>query len=95
MKLSTFKSLIESIEQGGKIKKQLSIYRILNETIYKNKDAEFIGYQESRFSEPIALFNVLNIKSNRYQSTVSEKTLKQLNLEIPDYPSFKDWKNNK
>jgi hypothetical protein len=92
MKLSTFTELLESVQQGGKLKKQLSIKSLLEEAIYRNSDAEFIGYQESRSSQPIACFNILNKKSDKFESTVTEKTLQKLKLQVPEYPSFSDWK---
>jgi hypothetical protein len=92
MKLSTFTELLESVQQGIKIKKQLSLKSLLEEAIYRNSDAEFIGYQESRSSQPFALFNIISTKTNRHGSTVTEKTLQQLKLQVPEYPSFSDWK---
>lgn len=83
MKLSTFKELIRSIEQGK---------MILEEHLFRNQDAEFIGYQEFPNNEPIAIFNVLKNNHPNYKSTVTAKTLNKLNLKIPDVPSFKSWK---
>jgi hypothetical protein len=49
-------------------------------------DAEFIGWQQTRSGEPYALYNVMAEQHPLYQSTVSEKTLRENNLEIPPTP---------
>lgn len=51
-----------------------------------NADAEFIGWQQTRNGEPYALYNVTAEQHPLYHSTVSEKTLRKHNLEIPPTP---------
>jgi hypothetical protein len=46
-------------------------------------DAEFIGWQKTPTGEAFALYNITAEKHPLYHSTVSEKTLLKLNLQIP------------
>jgi hypothetical protein len=49
-------------------------------------DAEFIGWQKTSTGEAIALYNVKAEQHPLFQSTVSEKTLRKENLEVPQMP---------
>jgi hypothetical protein len=51
-----------------------------------NRDAEFLGWQETRDGRAFALYNVMAEKHPLYRSTVTEKTLRKENLEIPPTP---------
>ncbi len=55
-----------------------------------NSDAEFIGWQRSTNGAEFALFNVTAPGHPLFHSTVSEKTLRQQQLEIPPVPADKD-----
>jgi hypothetical protein len=52
-----------------------------------NSDAEFIGWQNTPTGEVFALYNITAEKHPSYHSTVSEKTLLELNLKVPQIPS--------
>jgi len=51
-----------------------------------DSDAEFLGWQKTATGEAIALYNVTAEHHPLYQSTVSEKTLRKENLEVPQTP---------
>lgn len=51
-----------------------------------NSDAEFLGWQKTRSGEVFALYNVTAVKHPLCHSTVSERTLRRENLEIPPTP---------
>jgi hypothetical protein len=51
-----------------------------------NRDAEFLGWQKTKDGRAFALYNVMAEKHPLYRSTVSEKTLRKENLEIPPTP---------
>jgi hypothetical protein len=48
-------------------------------------DAEFLGWQETS-RKPFALFNITHPEHPARGSTVSEETLRELNLDIPKIP---------
>jgi hypothetical protein len=52
----------------------------------RGKDAEFIGWQERLAGEPIALYNVTCKEHSHFGSTVSHKSLHELNLNVPETP---------
>ena len=51
-----------------------------------NRDAEFLGWQQTKDGEAFALYNVTAEKHPLYRSTVSEKNLRKQHLEIPPPP---------
>ena len=51
-----------------------------------NSDAEFLGWQRTSTGKAIALYNVTAAEHPLFQSTVSEKTLRKENLEVPQTP---------
>jgi len=51
-----------------------------------NSDAEFLGWERTPKGEIFALYNVIAKQHPLYQSTVSEKTLNQQHLQIPQTP---------
>jgi hypothetical protein len=56
------------------------------ETAFQSKNAEFIGWQKTAEGEIFAIYNIIDRKHPRYRSTVSEYTLRELNLRIPATP---------
>ena len=55
---------------------------------YKNtsasdSDAEFLGWQETLSGEVFALYNITVKNHQSYGSTVTERDLRDLNLQIP------------
>ena len=58
-----------------------------------NPDAVFLGWQELIKGSPVALYNVTAAGNPCYGSTVSEETLKKLNIQIPKQQSFNDKEN--
>ena len=51
-----------------------------------NSDAEFLGWQETKNGEVYALYTVTAKEHPLYQSTVSERTLRRHQLQIPPTP---------
>ena len=49
-------------------------------------DAEFLGWQETKSGEVYALYTVTAKQHPLYQSTVSERTLRRHQLQIPPAP---------
>jgi len=54
---------------------------------YQSKDAQFLGWQTTEKGEKFALFNIINRDHPRRGSTVSEETLRHLNLQVPAIPA--------
>jgi hypothetical protein len=52
----------------------------------RRPDAVFIGWQPIRSGEPIALYNITAAGHPSNGSTVTDKTLMKLNLQIPGTP---------
>jgi len=52
----------------------------------RSEDAVFIGWQEIRAGEPLALFNIKAEGHPSFGSTVTDESLRKLNLEIPHIP---------
>jgi hypothetical protein len=50
------------------------------------RDAEFLGWQKVPRGNVVALYNVTAEGHISYGSTVSEKTLQELNLRVPKTP---------
>jgi hypothetical protein len=50
------------------------------------RDAEFLGWQKTKNSEAYALYTVTARQHPLYQSTVSERTLRKQQLDIPPTP---------
>ena len=48
-----------------------------------NSDANFLGWQEKLSGEIFPLFNITVADHPLYRSTVSEATLRRLNLRVP------------
>ncbi len=53
---------------------------------HDGNDAQFIGWEKTPTGEVFALYNVLLENHPLYHSTVSEKTLREQNLNIPLTP---------
>jgi hypothetical protein len=53
---------------------------------YQTKNAEFLGWQPTPRGEIVALYNIIDQKHPRYGSTVTEHTLRELNLQVPVTP---------
>jgi hypothetical protein len=53
-----------------------------------NSDAVFIGWQLAPSEEVIPLYNVTAKKHPLYLSTVSDQTLREQNIKIPQTPPF-------
>ena len=51
-----------------------------------NSDAEFIGWQENLHGENFPLYNITATNHPLRGSTVSEKSLNELNLQVPGVP---------
>ena len=51
-----------------------------------HRDAVFIGWVRPRVGEPIPLYNVTVKNHPSYGSTVSDKTLQKLHLQVPRTP---------
>lgn len=49
-----------------------------------NSDAVFIGWQEMLSGRLVALYNVVARNHPSFGSTVTDSTLRDLNLQIPD-----------
>lgn len=54
--------------------------------------AYFLAYWEPEGEPPFPCFNIVG--GPRDRSTVSEWTLKMLNIPIPEYPEYKAWKSS-
>jgi hypothetical protein len=52
----------------------------------RESDAVFYGWQEVPWGAPVALYNITAVDHPSYGSTVSEVTLRALNLQIPQVP---------
>ena len=59
-----------------------------NKTGTANSDAVFIGWQKTSSGKEFALYNVTAKNHPLYQSTVSDQTLRNQNLKIPETPPF-------
>jgi len=59
----------------------------------QNSDAVFIGWQEMYSGDDCALYNITAAGHPSYGSTVSEKTLNKLNLQVPKQQIHKGKKN--
>jgi hypothetical protein len=55
-------------------------------TTYQTTNAEFLGWQPTPKGEIVALYNIIDQKHPRYGSTVTEHTLRELNLQVPATP---------
>ena len=53
------------------------------DTFSSNSDAVFVGWQETLEGEAFALYNVTVKGHAYYGSTVTDRTLRNLNLQIP------------
>jgi hypothetical protein len=51
-----------------------------------NEDAEFKGWQSTGSGEVFALYNIKAAGHPAAGSTVTDKTLRKLNLQVPDAP---------
>jgi len=52
----------------------------------RNKDAIFVGWQKTRGGEAFALYNVTAAGHPSLGSTVTDRSLLKLNLQIPQTP---------
>jgi len=51
-----------------------------------DSDAKFLGWQETKSGDVVALYNITVPGHPSCGSTVSEKSLQQMNLQIPETP---------
>jgi hypothetical protein len=51
-----------------------------------DSDARFIGWQENLKGEVLALYNITAANHPLYGSTVTGKSLRDMNLHVPDAP---------
>jgi hypothetical protein len=61
------------------------------------QDAIFLGWQRTTAGDALALYNVIVENHPSYHSTVSERTLRKLGLQIPPTPMLQQHEagNNK
>ena len=52
----------------------------------RNQDAMFLGWQKMKSGEVFALYNVIARGHPSFGSTVTDKGLRKLNLQVPDAP---------
>jgi hypothetical protein len=52
----------------------------------RNEDAEFKGWQKTGSGEVFALYNIVAAGHPAAGSTVTDKTLHRLNMQVPDAP---------
>ena len=52
----------------------------------QTKFAKFLGWQPTPKGEIVALYNIIDQKHPRYGSTVTEDTLRELKLQVPETP---------
>ena len=78
--MNSFQHYLENFQ-----KKYLKVSN--QETEYQSKDAKFIGWQETAKGRKVALFNITNQEHPRRGSTVTEETLRHLNLQVPAVPA--------
>jgi hypothetical protein len=55
----------------------------------RNEDAVFMGWQPTRSGEVFALYTITAAGHPSFGSTVTDKSLRTLNLEIPQTPPLK------
>lgn len=55
-----------------------------------DSDAKFLGWQKTGSGEVFALYNVTAADHPSFGSTVTEKSLQKLNLQVPDAHFLKD-----
>jgi hypothetical protein len=51
-----------------------------------NSDAKFLGWQRTMSGEAVALYNITASGHPSCGSTVSEKSLEKMNLQVPETP---------
>jgi hypothetical protein len=51
-----------------------------------DSDAKFLGWQKTGWGDVVALYNVTAADHPSFGSTLTEKSLQRLNLQIPDAP---------
>jgi hypothetical protein len=56
----------------------------------QSEDAVFIGWQQVDEKEAFPLYTITASDHTSYGSSVSDKTLRALNLQIPETPPFKN-----
>jgi len=59
-----------------------------------NSDAVFLGWQKNHSGDSFALYNITRRDHPSYGSTVSENTIKKLNLKMPEQDYSEGRKNN-
>ncbi len=52
-----------------------------------NSDAKFIGWQKNSHGESFALYNITSKDHPSFGSTVTEQSLRDMNLKVPDAPN--------
>lgn len=58
-----------------------------------NSDAVFLGWQKNHVGDSFALYNITRKDHPSYGSTVSENTIKKLNLKMPEQDYSEGRKN--
>jgi hypothetical protein len=56
------------------------------EPLRPDSDAEFLGWQKTSTGEAFPLYNVTATQHPLFRSTVTQKTLRTHNLEVPETP---------
>lgn len=53
----------------------------------RSSDAVFLGWQQTPWGKPMALYNITALGHPSYGSTVLEETLQKFQLQVPRIPS--------
>lgn len=56
------------------------------EQVQSDADAKFLGWQNLRSGKRIAFYNITAAEHPSYGSTVTEVSLRKLNLKVPNTP---------
>ena len=56
------------------------------EQVQSDADAKFLGWQELPTGNRVAFYNIIAVKHPSYGSTVTEMSLRKLNLKVPNTP---------
>jgi hypothetical protein len=54
--------------------------------IIRNADAVFLGWQETPWGKPVALYNITAANHPSYGSTVLKESLRKFHLQVPPIP---------
>ena len=67
----------------------MSMSKNMIDSIQKS-DAKFLGWQENPKGTPVALYTITAPEHPSFGSTVSENTLREFRLQIPQTPIFQE-----